>query len=310
MKTLVADVGGTQSRLGLAQNGILDQSSVRRFENAKFRSFYEVVDEYLGNLPQTHVVSCVVALAGPIVAGIGTLTNLDWEVSVESLRKSMRCQQAVLMNDLTSLGYSLRQLPANGIQHISGPVKAPVDNGQHLIVGLGTGFNVCPVVEDGNGDPVCLQVELGHTSLAHNIKTALNRHIDSSAFNTVEDIFSGKGLSNLYQAVSGGGAKSGETIVQEHMNNTNPVSTQTLVLFAELLGLLTREMAIQYLPTAGIYFAGSASRGIFGAGVSTAFEYGAFGQKHFLKDINQIPIGLITDDAAGLLGCSQRALSC
>jgi glucokinase len=306
--TLVADVGGTRSRLGLAQNGILDQTTVRGFANANFTSFYEVISEYLKDSTQETVESCVVALAGPISAGRGTLTNLNWEISIDGLRQYTQCHEATLINDLTSLGYCISILPTDGIQPILGPITTTVDNGQSLVVGLGTGFNVCPVLMDRTGCPVCLQVELGHTLLPYNIKKALSYQFDSSVFNTVEDVFSGKGLSNIYQAFLGPHEGSSERIVTDHLNGTDPNATKAVDLFAELLGKLIRELAIQYLPTAGIYFAGSVSRGIFEAGTPLVFERAMLLPDHFLENIDQIPIGLITDDAAGLLGCSQRSL--
>jgi glucokinase len=308
MITLVADVGGTQSRLGLAQNGILDHASVRRFTNASFHSFYDVIAHYFKDTSPRQISSCVVALAGPVSARKGTLTNLDWQISINGLRQSTHCHHATLINDLTSLGYSLSKLPTDGIQTILGPEKPQVDNGQYLVVGLGTGFNVCPVLQDKTGKPVCLQVEIGHSLLAHNIKTAMSRQCDASPFNTVEDIFSGKGLSKLYQAISGSKAKSGEIIVEEHLYKSDPNATKTLVFFAELLGLFTRELVLQYLPTSGIFFAGSVSRGIFDTGLVDSFGFALLGQDHFFQGLDQIPVGLITDDAAGLLGCSQLSL--
>lgn len=154
----------------------------------------------------------------------------------------------------------------------------------------------------------CLQVELGHSVLPHNIKSILSDVCYSSIFTTVEDIFSGKGLSNLYQAISGSNAKDGALIVKDHLNKSDPYATKTLVIFAKSLGLMTREMVNQYLPTAGIYFAGSVSRGVFGTDVSNIFIKTVFEQSHFWEGLSQIPIGLIADDAAGLLGCGQRSL--
>ena len=69
----------------------------------------------------------------------------------------------------------MKKLPTEGIQHIIGPKVFNRKNGQYLVVGLGTGFNVCPVVEDINEKPVCLQVELGHISLPSSVKEALNK---------------------------------------------------------------------------------------------------------------------------------------
>ena len=307
MITLVADVGGTQSRLGLVQNGVLNQNTIRNFLNANFESFYQVIEQYFIDNEKQKVSSCVIALAGPIVAGRGSFTNLDWEITISDLKKSTSCKIVTLINDLTSLGYCLEKLPNHGISHIAGPNTVNEHNGQYLVVGLGTGFNVCPVVSDRVGNPVCLQVELGHSSLPNTVKYSLDSEINAAGFDTVEDLFSGKGLGKLYKAMSGGQAKTGEIVAEEHLNGSNQIATQTLELFSKLLGLMARELAVQYLPVGGIYFAGSVSRGIFEAGMSAEFEKSFIKNPHFLKSLDEFPINLITDDAAGLLGCGVRS---
>lgn len=118
--TLVADVGGTQSRLGLAQNGILNQASVKYFVNARFQSFYEVIAQFFKETSNVQISRCVIAIVGPITANTGKLTNLDWEISIDDLQRSTHCTDVTLINDLTALGYSLQALPLNGTQHIGG----------------------------------------------------------------------------------------------------------------------------------------------------------------------------------------------
>lgn len=303
MITLVSDVGGTQSRLGLVQNGILDESSICHFLNNKFSSFYEVITEYLHQQKNIKISLCVIAIAGPIVEGKATFTNLDWKISDTDIEKLTHCESVVLINDLTSLGYSLKKLPTAGIQHIIGPEVFNRKNGQYLVVGLGTGFNVCPVVEDMNEKPVCLQVELGHISLPSSVKEALNKKIGPSSFITVEDLFSGKGLSDLYRVITSGKNKSGEAISKAHSQQTDPDATDTLKLFSEMLGLMTRELIVQYLPFGGIYFAGSVSRAVFNAKLTSNFEKAFKEDSHYLRDLDKFQVNLITDDAAGLLGC-------
>ena len=56
-----------------------------------------------------------------------------------------------------------------------------------------------------------------------------------------------------------GKVKSGEDISKAHIDKTDQHATQTLELFSEMLGLMTRELIVQYLPFGGIYFAGSVS---------------------------------------------------
>lgn len=308
MMTLVADVGGTQSRLGLVKNGILHQSTVRKFANADFSSFYEVVEQYMFDASLLNIENSVIALAGPIVSGRGSFTNLDWVISVEELKQATGCRNASLINDLTSLGYCIGKLLKTSIQHISGPITEIDHNNQYLVIGLGTGFNVCPVYDEGANHPICLQVEAGHTSLPSAVKTVLVQYVPDTTVNTVEELFSGRGLENLYFEISGTLRKQGHNIVQDHLKNTDPFSTQTLELFTKLLGLQTRELVLQYLPAAGVYFAGSVSRGVFGVGMKKAFESTLLGQDHFLENLDNFPIKLITDDAAGLVGCGVKSL--
>ncbi|MDA9074965.1 glucokinase [Amylibacter sp.] len=303
MITLVADVGGTQSRLGLVQNGVLNESSICNFLNNNFNSFYEVVSEYLRDKKEIKIFSCVIAIAGPIVEGKASFTNLDWNISDSEIKILTKCGNVVLINDLTSLGYSLKKLAPKGIQHIIGPEIFNRKNGQYLVVGLGTGFNVCPVVEDKSEKPVCLQVELGHISLPSSVKEVLFKKIGPCKFVTVEDLFSGKGLRDLYKVVSSGKIKSGEMISKEHLEKSDPYATQTLELFSEMLGLMTRELILQYLPFGGIYFAGSVSRAIFNAKLTSKFEEAFKENTHYFKELEKFQINLITDDAAGLLGC-------
>lgn len=83
-------------------------------------------------------------------------------------------------------------------------------------------------------------------------------------------------------------------------------ASETLQLFARLLGLLVRELVVQYLPFAGIYFAGSVSRGVLGAGMVDTFERVFVEQGHFFNNLADLPIKVISDDAAGLLGCGVK----
>ena len=116
-------------------------------------------------------------------------------------------------------------------------------------------------------------------------------------------MFSGKGLSDLYKVVAEGKVKSGEDISKSHIEKTDQHATQTLELFSEMLGLMTRELIVQYLPFGGIYFAGSVSRAVFNAKLTSKFEKSFKEDTHYLKDLEKFQINLITDDAAGLLGC-------
>jgi glucokinase len=297
MTILVADVGGTNARLGLAHDMELFQGSIQRFENADFASFGDVVRQFLAGVDGVNISTCVIAVAGPVSATQAKLTNLDWVITADELGGITGCENTFFLNDLAALGYSLAQLPVDGTSFVSEGVKVAPENAQYLVVGMGTGFNVCAVKNDMTAVPICLQAECGHIALPADIGPS----------GTVEELFSGRGFAAFYNAMADGPALSGFEISQQHGAGVNPVATQALEQYGHKLGLLTRELALMYMPTGGIYFAGSVARGVFDAGMDQQFLAGLNASDHFLNAMGDIPIGVIRDDAAGLLGCAVAA---
>tara|TARA_R110002096_G_scaffold113077_6_gene246018 strand:- start:14822 stop:15745 length:924 start_codon:yes stop_codon:yes gene_type:complete len=303
MAILVADVGGTNSRLGLSKGGQLDWNSIQAFENVAFGSFYDVMRTYLSAQVTTEIQNCIVALAGPISQKSGRLTNLNWEIAVAELKSTARSQQAVLMNDLSALGHSLAHLPENGAPHIhAGKVGEP-KSAQRLVIGMGTGFNVSAVTPNTKGRYSYSKAEVGHIQLPPSVLAPF----DSDAtkhFKIVEEVFSGRGLSNFYAAMTGESEISGAEISRQHAAGTSPKASEALKLYAGALGRLTRELILMYMPVGGVFFAGSVGRGIFEAGMAAQFLEALHADSHFLDNIADVPIHMIKDDAAALIGCA------
>ncbi len=303
MTVLVADVGGTNARLGLANDGVLHPNSVKRFSNVDFATFYDVINNYLSDQSNLNLSTCVVALAGPVSSTQGRLTNREWLISTDKLMTTANCPSAILMNDLSSLGYSLQGLAHDGLTMVSpGSLQTP-NNSQSLVVGIGTGFNVCPVKLNLAGRPTCLQAEAGHVAMPPTVLHA-STHPLGDRFNLVEDLFSGRGITHLYQEISGKDPLAGSEIAKRYADRSDETAIATMELFANLLGKLTRELVLSYMPLGGIYFAGSVARGIFDAGLGPIFCDAMYEDTHFLPDIRGIPVRVIDNDAAGLIGCA------
>jgi len=305
MTVLVADVGGTNSRLAVTSDGYLDPTTIRRFRNADYQSFYDVIDDYQRAQSVGAITACTVAMAGPVTSQRAKLTNLDWEISAVDLKRVTSCQRALLMNDLTALGYSIGHLPPEGFETITETVPDAPKNDQFLVAGLGTGFNVCPVKKIGMSGAVCLEAELGHVAPPLCVIEALEVRFAQSSdhFQSVEDCFSGRGLSQIYGLLAGREQIEAADIVASHASGTDQHATQALELLAGLLGALAREMALQYLPLNGLYFAGSVARGLFDAGFGPVFQTSFAKHRRFETQLQHVPVFLITDDAAALIGC-------
>ena len=67
--------------------------------------------------------------------------------------------------------------------------------------------------------------------------------------------------------------------------------------------MLCQDLALHYLPRRGIYLAGSVARGVLSAGFASEFVAGFLQSSKFDNQLNSIPVSIIREDAAALIGC-------
>lgn len=291
--TLVADVGGTNTRIALADaNGII-AGSTARYVNCEVDSFIDAVRAYVSTLDGVKPSTLCAAIAGPVSGGTGKLTNGDWIFKSDMLSTALGMERVHLLNDLAALGYALDVLPDDMVTQVGG---GKPQGSQALVAGIATGFNIS-LCHAGH----VVEAELGHASLPISVMEVLRDTLGEKAdgFRTVETVFSGAGISALHTALGFGQADPAAITGQ---------AGKTVSLFAEALGVFCRELTYQYMPLAGLYFNGSVARAILGsatAGKIIAAE--ASKDEALFGRFGQVPLYLITEDNAALYGCARYA---
>lgn len=307
MAMLLADVGGTNARLALARNGVIDALSVTRYRGDDHASFDDVIRRFLAEQDHPRVTSVCVAVAGPVSGGRASLTNRNWDFEEARLARLIDADHVRLINDLTALGYATATLQGDGVSLLR---SAPADrarNGQSLVVGLGTGFNVCAVRALPGGPITAMEAEEGHTHLPANIYLALADrlgHDTARTFISTEETFAGRGLSRLHAALSGTSPIRSEDIARAAAEN-DPCAIDTYDFFATLVGHLCRELALHFMPLEGMFLAGSVGRSI--ADRIDLFEKGFLAETYMRHIPANTPVLLIRDDMAALQGCLSAA---
>ncbi|MBO6815838.1 MAG: ROK family protein [Rhizobiaceae bacterium] len=303
MTVLVADIGGTNSRLAVGnKNGLLPET-IRTFRNTGYSSFAEVLAAFTSEQRLERIDACCIAIAGPIVGEYGKLTNRDWTVSRENIPPHLGCMQFTLINDLSALGHAIGHLPQNGLANIIPGATESMKNGQSLVMGLGTGFNISPVATDRSGVNIVRMAEAGHMALPSTCASRLEKLLgpQSRSFDTAESLFCGRGLEQLYEAMIDNHLSGSEII--NALKQGDPNAKQVVFEYAHLLGQLALELKLAFLPLDGIYFAGSVARAVFEAGVTHAFEAGLNTNRPIDLKLGQNPVYLIKEDTAALHGC-------
>jgi len=305
--SLVADIGGTNTRVALAQAAEVSADTVRRYPNAEHADLASVLSAYLGamGVDDAQIAGVCVAAAGPVHDGVAELTNLDWRIDRETLAQALSADKVAVLNDLQAQGHAIGYLDAADLIPVL-PQRAASSQAAKLVVGFGTGFNACPVFETSLGRFVPPS-EAGHVSLPScegrmdHIVQAMRRDFD---FASVEEALSGRGISYLHKVLHD--QKADPAQVMERMAAGDAEAEATGRTFVEIAGTVVGDLALSHLPFGGIYLVGGVTRAF-----SPYFERFGFGDHlrakgRFSGFMEQFGVTVVTDDYAALKGCASH----
>lgn len=310
--TLVADVGGTNTRVALAEGPRVIADSVQRFANDDFKHLEDVL---LGYQSAQGIVGCsaaCVAMAGPVAGGTARLTNRDWSIDTHRLSATTGAATTAILNDLQAQGHAVGHLKDTAVRPIiTAAHPAPVDRAHaaRLVIGIGTGFNIAPVFLT---EPKRLvpPSEAGHALLpvVTEADAALARALsDDEDGAVIEDALSGRGIvaidRHCGRAFGADGDRSGPQIIAA-LEAGEPHATATAAMVTRMMGLVAGNLALTVLPYGGIYLIGGVARA-FAPYLSGASFTQAFGNRGRFSDfMAQFDIATIDDDYAALTGCA------
>ncbi|WP_045390645.1 glucokinase [Falsirhodobacter sp. alg1] len=296
---LVADVGGTNTRVALADGLNIDPESVRRYSNAEHPSLTVILDRYLQEV-KTKVRGACLAVAGPVANGVARLTNLDWVIDPDMLRTATGAGSVAVLNDLQAQGWALGHITK--LRPLVQGEEAPAD-ASRLVVGIGTGFNAAPV-HMVNGGRIVPAAESGHVTLPMRSEEDLqlgNYLSQTHGFPGVEEALSGRGLAAIHGFVAGAPRPSSEIIP---LIGSDPEATRTARIFCRLLGNVVGDLALHNLPFGGIALCGGMARAMGPHLVELGFVDAMHDKGRFSALVQSISVQVIENDYAALIGCA------
>jgi glucokinase len=308
---IVADIGGTNTRVALADGATVRQPSVAKFRNADHANLESVLTRYLADQGLAAVDGVCVAAAGPVSDGVAEMTNIDWTVTCPNIAAATGALQVAILNDLQAQGQALGHIAADKLHRVvDGPVKT---GASMLVVGLGTGVNAAPVHNTPWGRIVAPS-ECGHITMP--VRTdedlALSKFVetygaDAHGFTGVEDVLAGRGIEHVYAFVSSqAGALDPRSSAQvmAGIAAREPLALECARHYIRILGQELGNLAMIHLPYGGIYLIGGMSRAMapMFAEMGLAAHFHDKGRmRHIVKDC---AITIVEDDFAALTGCA------
>jgi glucokinase len=316
---LAGDIGGTNARLAYfqPQNGHLRLISERVFPSREHSEFGEIVNEFLEGSSTRPEVACF-GIAGPVQNGRVETSNLPWIIEQSRLAKEIKLPATLLINDLEANAWGIGALAANDLVSLNRGSSPAVGN--QAVIAPGTGLGEAGLFWDGSHHHV-FACEGGHTDFAprDDLQIELLRFL-RARFGHVsyERILSGPGLVNVYEFLSEseGGKNSAldtkktdaaATISQAALNGSDPIAEKALEIWIAVYGAEASNLALKTMATGGIFLGGGISPKVL-AKLQTPVFMKAFRDKGRLQPVvESIPVQVITNDKAGLLGAARCA---
>ena len=307
---IVADLGGTNTRVALASGRTVATETSRRYRNAEYPGIGAVLRTYLSEMaPASPPHGACVAIAGPVRESAGRLTNLDWRVDRDIVGGATGATTIAVLNDLQAQGHAIGHIDAANLTSVrDGTAAGP--QATKLVIGVGTGFNAAPVFDTAGGRYVPPS-EAGHSSLpvGDEAEFRLARFVaQAHGFPSIEEVLSGRGIERVYAWL---GAEAGDPaaataaeILQATEQGSDPRAEAAMRQFVKVLGTVAGNLALTYLPFGGIYLAGGVARR-FGPWLrDMEFEASFCAKGRFADFMRQFPVLVINDDYSALTGCA------
>lgn len=323
---LAGDIGGTKTNLAVFEIGDRPEAKIETtFRSGDYPSLEAIAQKFLADTGVT-VSKAVFGVAGPVVNGQSKITNLPWVMSEAALSDALHLSVVKLLNDLEAIAHAVPHLLPADLAALNNDQMDINLGGNKAIIAPGTGLGEAIIFCHNNYYHV-LASEGGHTDFApkNSREIELLRYLQTR-FNHVsyERVCSGKGIPNIYASfknshVAEASSQVAETIsqatdaapviIQAALAGTCKLCQATLNTFVSVLGAEAGNLALKVMATGGIYLGGGIPPKILPKLQDGTFMTAFTNKGRFAKMLTHIPIYVILNDKAALLGAAYYGVS-
>ncbi|MFT5543898.1 MAG: glucokinase [Glaciecola sp.] len=301
----VADVGGTNIRLALVENGRLQK--INKYFCNQFETITEAINQFAADTGVDGFQQGCIAIACPVNHDLVTMTNHTWAFSKVALKNELALDNLFVINDFSAVAYSLPTLAKEQVIQV-GP-GSPIEKGNIAVFGPGTGLGVEHLAWTSNGWQT-LDGEGGHVDFAPTNEQDIIvwRYInDKLGRVAAEELLSGRGILNIYFALAESKGVTPEfndpaDITKHALANSNEICVQAILQFCRVMGSFAGNIALNLCTTGGIFIGGGIASRLGDFFVKSDFRHKFEDKGNFAGYVKNIPTYLINEPDHGLLG--------
>jgi glucokinase len=327
MIVLAADVGGTNTKLALAQFDAGALALVRRdaYSSQAYASLEGIVQTFLSHPDLAshagRVVGACFAVAGPVERGCARLTNVAWEIDESRLERHFSIPRVSVINDFAAAGLGIEQLAESDFLTLQ--EGALLDRADRVVVGAGTGLGVAWLAWSAGRYHVHPS-EGGHADFApvdavqDDLLIHLRREFGRVSY---ERVLSGRGLPRIFTFLKQQGPIAPTDALLNAMTLGDPagvitefalahrdaVAEHALDIFTSAYGAFAGNMALTVLAQGGIYVAGGIAPKIAPKLADGTFMRAFMAKGRLRTVLETMPVKVILNEQVGLMGALAEA---
>ena len=319
---LAGDVGGTKILLevGETRSGRWESVFARRYSAEQVVNFVDVMKTFLAEWEQERparakITAGALGVAGPAQGNRIAMTNRPWVVDGDAIARRCGIPEFRVVNDLAAAAAGVIALGPRDFVTLQ-PGKA-IPGEPSVVVGVGTGLGVAYVVPHGERIKV-VPGEGGHVGFAP--ETPQQAELWRALFAAkgrveVEDVVSGNGLANVYEFMArqsnaplGAHERADPAwVTKAAQDGADPVCAATLDLFAECLGNVAGNYALNVMARGGVFLAGGVVAKIASALQTPRFRSAFCAKGAFSGHLMRIPVRAVLSERLPVVGAARIA---
>lgn len=319
MKVLAGDIGGTNTRLALVENGTILVG--KRYPSAEYAGLEAIIDLFVASVGEKPSRACL-GVAGPVDKDVCRVTNLPWVVDARVVERQCGIARCRVVNDFYAAALGITVLQPRQVVQLGG--TSIREGAPKAVLGAGTGLGVAFLVHNGRVyEPV--PSEGGHREFApRNDQEIQLLQFLGKRFGRVsyERICSGSGLKCLYDfqaslhpelvqpstaAAMDAEADPAPVISRLALGNGDVLCTRALEMFISILGAEAGNLALQVVADGGVYVAGGIPPRLVSKLTDGTFRAAFDAKGRLSARIRDIPAFLVLEENLGLLGAAVGA---
>jgi glucokinase len=326
MNLLAGDIGGTKTSLAVyaTQAGPRAPLAEATFPSADYPSLETLVREFLSQI-DLQVERASLGVAGPVVGGQATITNLPWVIDEQRLQDALDLAPVRLLNDLQAIANGVPFLEPTDLHTLN--EGQPAHGGAIAVIAPGTGLGEAFLTWDGaryRPHPS----EGGHADFAPNtpLEVDLLRYLlDRFDHVSYERVCSGLGVPNIYAFLKDSGYAAEPAWLAERLaaaEDPTPVIVNaaldgerpcelcaaTLDTYVSILAAEAGNLALDVLATGGVYLGGGIPPRILPALEEGRFMESFTRKGRMSKLLARVPVHVILNPKVALLGVACHGL--